>query len=561
MRLTTRQNGIISYAGLDEKALWAGAKRAFIQADGPVPRRFRAFLPLFPAELIQNMSYAGPGARRANAAGFSIDPREYHRQLSAECPALYTGDNYARNFDAQGQFRGGGMVTVDQTWADHFPQYQPFLGEELRVYMIGGGHQAVAVPESIFPRGGGVLAAVEAELHITAQAQRYAAFLAQRLDRGQPYDALRFEEEFLREMGLDTVCVRQKELGRVMQDLTIVRSLQSPRQQEQYTRDARRAQGIAQYAPWITACDSFEPVPVTRATSRLVQLYFECDGFISDFWLSYQDASEYIDRKNMTLDVAALCEGFQIPPAYDPETGGGRYPNQVRVVTVRDRTLRPLLADTLNNPAYGSGMGPLGLLNKLVYLPDSREHLRQDRLREETIQLLVENTLVPPDKYLHMRVLARWQEAKGRLIDAMYRRESALSQMQPDTPAYNRALDMLNAQVDVWTKRVKLPLQCQLSGYDADMDYLSRARRSREGADFFFAADNQRERCIEGGYAMRAAVHDCTLDDIKTGPAMEEKKPVKASKAKKKKGKHAFEQMDMFSAVTYAEKEKDQTQK
>ena len=62
MRLTTRQNGIISYAGLDEKALWAGAKRAFIQADGPVPRRFRAFLPLFPAELIQNMSY-GPTRR------------------------------------------------------------------------------------------------------------------------------------------------------------------------------------------------------------------------------------------------------------------------------------------------------------------------------------------------------------------------------------------------------------------------------------------------------------------------------------------------------------------
>ena len=74
MRLTTRQNGIISYAGLDEKALWAGAKRAFIQADGPVPRRFRAFLPLFPAELIQNMSYAGPGARRANAAGFPSTP-------------------------------------------------------------------------------------------------------------------------------------------------------------------------------------------------------------------------------------------------------------------------------------------------------------------------------------------------------------------------------------------------------------------------------------------------------------------------------------------------------
>ena len=57
---------------------------------------------------------------------------------------------------------------------------------------------------------------------------------------------------------------------------------------------------------------------------------------------------------------------------------------------------------------------------------------------------------------------------------------------------------------------------------------------------------------------MRATVHYCTLDEIKAGPALEEKKPAKPSKAKKKKGKRAFEQMDMFSAVTYAETEKDQ---
>lgn len=70
MRTTTRQTGIISYAGLDEEALWAGAKRAFAQADGWVPPRFRSFLPIFPVELIVNMSYVGsvPGNRARGIA-------------------------------------------------------------------------------------------------------------------------------------------------------------------------------------------------------------------------------------------------------------------------------------------------------------------------------------------------------------------------------------------------------------------------------------------------------------------------------------------------------------
>ena len=561
MRLTTRQSGIISYAGLDETALWAGAKRAFIQADVLPPRRFRAFLPLFPVELVENMSYLGPGARRANAAGFSMDPAEYHRQLSAEMPSLYAGDNYARNFDTAGQFRGGGPVTVDRAWATQFPQYQPFMGEELMIYMIGEGHQAVAVPESLFPRGGGVLAAAERELRITAGVQHYVAFLTERLTRGQPYDATRFEEEYLRQTGLDAVCVRQKELGRVMQDLSIVRSLKDAVQEEpsQFTENAKRAEGIAQYVPLCTACDTFESVPVTRATARLMQLHFEGDSFVSDFWLPYQDACEYMDRKRMALDVRALCQGFQIPPAYDPQTGGGRYPDQVRVVAVKDRSLRPLVADTLNNPAYGSGMGPMGLLNKLVYLPDSREHLRQDRLLEETVQVLVENAQISPEEYLHMRALALWQEEKGLLVDAMYRRESALSQMQPGTPDYSRALNLLDRRVACLERRVKAADEAhsQLSGYDADIEYLRRMQRNREGVPeeepFFFSEDALREKCIESGYAMRGGVHSFAMEQL---PAAEPKAPERKPKTAKRKTKaKPYEQMDMFSAITYAEPE------
>ena len=114
MRLTTRQTGIISYAGLEEGALWAAAKRMFAQSDESVPDRFRSFLPIFPIELVQNMSYVGRRERnlaKVSPAGFSTDPDEYHRLLCAEIPDLYTGENALRNFDSEGRFRGGKRVS------------------------------------------------------------------------------------------------------------------------------------------------------------------------------------------------------------------------------------------------------------------------------------------------------------------------------------------------------------------------------------------------------------------------------------------------------------------
>ena len=158
MRPTTRQTGIISYAGFESAALLDGAARAFARPEEETPARFQAFLPLFPVELAVNMSYLGKGPK-ASPEGFSVNPDEYHRKLSSEMPTLYAGDNRARCFKADGTFRGG-VVTVDAAWTRVFPQYEPFMGEKLMIHMIGGGHQAVAVPESIFPRSGGVLSSI-----------------------------------------------------------------------------------------------------------------------------------------------------------------------------------------------------------------------------------------------------------------------------------------------------------------------------------------------------------------------------------------------------------------
>ena len=547
MRLTTRQTGIISYAGLEEGALWAAAKRMFAQSDEPVPDRFRSFLPIFPIELVQNMSYVGRRERnlaRVSPAGFSTDPDEYHRLLCAELPELYTGENALRNFDSEGRYRGGGAVTVDRAWATLFPQYQPFLGERLVVHMIGGGHQAVAVPESIFPRGGGILEGAERELRVTARCAHYMAYLKTRLEMGEKYDPVRFEEDYLRLNGLSAVCVRQKELGRAMQDLCILRGLDGgvPEEKGLFTLNAKRAEGVRQYAPWRYACDTFEESPVTRATSRLLQLAFDEDAAPGDLWVSYQDAGEYIDRQRMTLDVRALCEGFQIAPAYDPATRGGRYPTVVRVVAVRDRELRPLVADALNNPAYGSGMNPLGMLNKLVYLPDSRELLRRRRLALEPVSLTCENATIGSEDYRRMRAMARWQEWKGRLVDALYRRESALSQIQVGTSAYDHANDLLTRRVEAIEREaqraaVSLPA-AQLSGYDADIDYLRRMWRHREGVPegekqeaVLFAPDALRELCIESGYAMRSAVRTFDLAQLLTEPPADELAPAQEADA------------------------------
>lgn len=547
MRLTTRQTGIISYAGLEEGALWAAAKRMFAQSDEPVPERFRSFLPVFPIELVQNMSYVGRRERnlaRVSPAGFSTDPDEYHRLLCAELPDLYTGENALRNFDSEGRYRGGGAVTVDRAWATLFPQYQPFLGERLVIHMIGGGHQAVAVPESIFPRGGGILEGAERELRVTARCAHYMAYLKTRLEMGEKYDSVRFEEDYLRLNGLSAVCVRQKELGRAMQDLSILRGLDdgAPEEKGLFTLNAKRAEGVRQYAPWRYACDTFEESPVTRATSRLLQLAFDEDAAPGDLWVSYQDAGEYIDRQRMTLDVRALCEGFQIAPAYDPATRGGRYPTVVRVAAVRDRELRPLVADALNNPAYGSGMNPLGMLNKLVYLPDSRELLRRRRLALEPVSLTCENAAIGSEDYRRMRAMARWQEWKGRLVDALYRRESALSQIQVGTSAYDHANDLLTRRVEAIEREaqraaVSLPA-AQLSGYDADIDYLRRMWRHREGVPegekqeaVLFAPDALRELCIESGYAMRSAVRTFDLAQLLTEPPADELAPAQEADA------------------------------
>ena len=531
---------LISYAGLEAGELWSKATRLFVHNED-MPARFRMFIPLFPLEMVVDMPYEG--------GRFVRDSLSYHRVLSERLPQLYTGENRRRCFDANDVFHGGEVV-VDQAWARAFPQYQPFVGERLYVHMIGGGHQAAAVPESIFPRAGALLVQAERDMGIEARAQHFSAWLAQRLEDGDPYDSDFLEEAYLTREKLAPVCVRQRELGRAMQEISILRELHGDKSApvDLYTEISKRCEGIRQYVPFRCACDCFEPEPLTRGTARLLQLHFESDQTPGDFWMPYQDASEYIDKRRMTLDVRSLCEGFQIAPVCDAETRGGVYPDRVRVVVVRDRSLPIMAADTLNNPAYGSGMNPQGKINRLVYVPGSASLLSRGQLGEESHNLACRNTHVEENEYLHMRELAEWQEHKGRLIDAMYRRESALSQTYYGARSYDRARDVLDSRVERFSRMVAQEPEThgQRSGYDADIEYLRRKAAARASGDMSFVQDQQREMCIESGYAMRTARHTYAITDLMDHSARADKPKAQKGGRQQAANGEWFEQLSLL---------------
>lgn len=535
MQETARQTSIISYAGLNRDELLGQAKQYFSLRTDKAPDRFETFLPLFPFELIQNMNYLGTGAPHASALGFSLDPSEYHRKLYEQMPSLYQEDNYSRNFDYEGRFRGRSPFTVDRAWTAHFPQYQPFMGEKLMVYPIGGGAQAVAVPESLFPRGGGVLSSAERSLGITERVEQFAAYVRLRVSEGESYHPERFGADFLEESELAPVMLRQSELGRILQNASVARTATGDEDAvaDLFTESAKLVEDVWQYIPSFYACDSFEAAAVARHTARLLQPCFSGMDFVSDFWIPYQDANAYINRQTMTLSMAALCKGYQIAPLYDPATGGGRYPDAVRVVIVRDRELKMLACDVLNNPAYGSGMNPQGMIGRQVFLPDSRELLRLHKLAPEDMQLGVADAALSPKEYRHCLQMAASQEAKGRLVDIMYRREAVLSQWPRGSQAYEQAFRALNEKVEQAQKeadRLSPPGHGQMSGYDADADYLRRKQQTREtiaeedGSNgpqhesIPFAPDPLRDQSIESGYAMRHSVRRMAYERIRIEP-------------------------------------------
>jgi len=529
---------IISYAGLEESALWESAKRMFALADDYVPERFRSFLPLFPAELCVTLPPSG---------SVSLSDA-YHRQLYQRMPGLYAFDNLKRLMDADGHFLPNAVITADCVWTAQFPQYLPFEGERLFIHRIGGGCEAVAVPESIFPRGGGLLYGAEKELRITERAQRYAAHLRRRLEAGGEWNPDQWAQDYLTEEKLAPVYISQQSISRAMQELHVMRAMDGG---ALFEPEPVQEAYVPQYAPYRCACDHFEETPVTRAFARLMQLSFSGDKSVRDLWIPYQDAACFIHQKRRTLDVGALCRAFQIPPACDPSARGGVYPDRIRTVVVRDKTLRMLAADACGNPAYGSGTGPQGVRSRLVYLPDSARLLREKRLGEEPCPVTPVNIRVEEDEYLLMRRMAEAQEILGQLTDAMYCREQALAALEMDSPAYLRACELLNARVMRLERQLEgMPFSGALCGDEIAWLRLRALCREQKKP---FEADEAQEKRIADGYALRNASPVYTLSELYTKPAEDKPKPaVPAERPRREQASNGmwFEQMFMFDEAT-----------
>ena len=228
MRDGNYESGILSYAGSSKDTLFAQAVQAFVQM-GDAPARFASFVPIFPFELIQNMEYVGTKTKtkpRVAPSGFSIDPCEYHRKLAIRMPELYTGENVLRNYDYAGNYQGRSVFAVDGAWVEHFPQYQPFAGEKLTIYLLGGGHQAVAVPESLYPRGMWMLAAAEKQMQVTRRAEEFMQYAQIRMASGEGYDGEAFGADYLADVRLEPVTVFQREIETLLQEALAAKSLQ-----------------------------------------------------------------------------------------------------------------------------------------------------------------------------------------------------------------------------------------------------------------------------------------------------------------------------------------------
>ncbi len=485
--------GIISYAGLAKDALLSFA-RSPVTVSG-TPERYRELLPVFPIEMIQNMDYLGKAGDEqpcVTLSGFSMDPAEYHYKMSLEYPGLYVGDNFSRNFDYEGNYLGGSVFTVDEAWAEQFPQYRPFLGEKLVVHMIGKGCQAVAVPESIKLRSG-FLDAAEERLSITEQTQAFIRYAIAFIRTGKSYDADAFAQKYLESRDYGPVSVSQRELEYLLQRRAMLSGRRIREGLEPlYLHSARQAGEILQYVPMRYACDQFSEDVVITAYARLAQPYFEGREFIGDFWIPYQDMLPYVNPVTRELDMRKLCESYQMAPVYDPDTFGGRYPDSIRVAVVRDRDLKIMTADAFNNPAYGRGMTSSGAMGKHVFIQNSLEMIRTHKVDIEKLTFRCVNLQVSPGEYLQQIKRAQEQEMKGRLIDTLYRLQMARACKDTEEALIaklTRSAARLLATVRVGTGA--------MSGYEADIGYLERKQRDTG------LQDEIRETSIECGYAMR----------------------------------------------------------
>lgn len=95
------------------------------------------------------MEFKGAGESGANAAGWERNAKVHFSKLLEKNPEYWSERNTQL-------IKKGLAPEVDEQFAEHFSQYGDYLEDRLIHHHIGGGGQAVAVPESLHPGFGGI---------------------------------------------------------------------------------------------------------------------------------------------------------------------------------------------------------------------------------------------------------------------------------------------------------------------------------------------------------------------------------------------------------------------
>ena len=122
---------------------------------------------------IIEMPFVGKKFKNSNSQGWKRDSKYFFKNLQAKHPEIFSKKNTIR-------IKNGKTPEVDDKFIKYFPQYKDNKGEILRHHHIGGGGQAMPIPDTLHPGYGGIHN-IEKE-HGILSSTSYDSKIAERLE-------------------------------------------------------------------------------------------------------------------------------------------------------------------------------------------------------------------------------------------------------------------------------------------------------------------------------------------------------------------------------------------
>ncbi len=428
----------------------------------PGAHRLVTYLPIHPEELIVDMNFVGKGSGPKNSLGWEESADRYFQALYERDPELFTGEAN-RAAVVGGKVRGA--VFVDEQWAQKYPQYRPFLGEQLQHHHIGQDGQAVALPAPIH-YAYGVIHSEEKQMGVTDSALAYTRYVRERVEGGEAYESGKFQRDYLAARGLAPTRTPQRLIEGAMEthmaEIDLKRLTESQRQAllESMRRDpptlGERAPESAReillrhpqcgWGRYTADYGWTEPEPLEKGT-RLIQLCSLKDGAKGDYFVLEEDAVKrgLYDPATKTVDARAFSQAAQIAPYTGVDLNTSYMPD-ARIVTVNSAEVQAIRAPAVNNTAYGvprDGEAPL----TQILIPDSQEQERSGRLMETEV-LGTQNRALTDEEAAARFKGAEIQEQYDQLLVRMHERSLAEGQGKPATAEERSRADSRDFNID-----------------------------------------------------------------------------------------------------------------